>query len=66
MKEPRRPTSGHWRGDTVYFWVNLDVTEGPLVVETTPLSLGVIDDIWFRWATGFGLPGQRNPSAGEK
>lgn len=39
---------------------------GALVVETTPLSLGVIDDIWFRWATGFGLPGQRNPSAGEK
>ncbi len=34
--------------DTVYFWVNLDVTKGPLVVETPPLSLGVIDDMWFQ------------------
>jgi hypothetical protein len=24
--------------DTVYFWVNLDATQGPLVVETPPLS----------------------------
>src|SRR4249919_193913 len=35
--------------DTIYFWVNLDVTKGPIVVETPPLSLGVIDDMWFRW-----------------
>ena len=48
--------------DTVYFWVNLNVTQGPLVVETPPLSLGVIDDIWFRWVTDFGLPG---PDRGE-
>jgi hypothetical protein len=48
--------------DTVYFWINLDVSKGPLVVETPPLSLGVIDDIWFRWVTDFGLPG---PDRGE-
>ena len=42
--------------DTVYFWVNLNVSQGPLVIETPPLSLGVIDDLWFRWVT-FGLPG---------
>jgi hypothetical protein len=48
--------------DTVYFWVNLDATQGPLVVETPPLSLGVIDDMWFRWVTDFGLPG---PDRGE-
>ena len=34
--------------DTVYFWVNLDVTKGPIVVETPPLSLGVVDDMWFQ------------------
>ena len=27
-----------------------------------PLSLGVIDDMWFRWVTDFGLPG---PDRGE-
>ena len=43
--------------DTIYFWVNLDVSKGPLVVETPPMSLGVIDDIWFRWVTDIGLPG---------
>ena len=35
--------------DTIYFWSILDVTKGPIVVETPPLSLGVIDDMWFRW-----------------
>jgi hypothetical protein len=48
--------------DTVYFWVNLDVTKGPLVLETPPMSLGVIDDSWFRWVTDVGLPG---PDRGE-
>jgi hypothetical protein len=48
--------------DTIYFWVNLDVTDGPMVVETPPLSLGVVDDMWFEWITDFGLPG---PDRGE-
>jgi Protein of unknown function (DUF1254) len=42
--------------DTIYFWVNLDVTKGPIVVETPPLALGVVDDMWFQWVTDFGLP----------
>jgi hypothetical protein len=28
--------------DTIYFWVNLNVSQGPLVIATPPLSLGVI------------------------
>src|SRR5271167_138972 len=48
--------------DTIYFWVNLDLSKGPMVVETPPLALGVMDDIWFRWVTDFGLPG---PDRGE-
>ncbi len=43
--------------DTIYFWSNLDVTDGPIVLETPPMSLGVIDDMWFNWVTDFGLPG---------
>ena len=43
--------------DTVYFWVNLDVTNGPIVVETPPRALSVVDDMWFRWVIDFGLPG---------
>jgi hypothetical protein len=48
--------------DTVYFYVNLDATKGPVVVETPPLALGVVDDMWFQWVTDFGLPG---PDRGE-
>jgi hypothetical protein len=48
--------------DTVYFWTVFDVTGGPLVFESPPLCLGVIDDMWFRWVTDVGLPG---PDRGE-
>lgn len=43
--------------DTVYFWSFLDLTPGPLVVETPADTLGVVDDMWFRWISDFGLPG---------
>ncbi|WIX76849.1 DUF1254 domain-containing protein [Amycolatopsis carbonis] len=43
--------------DTVYFWAFLDLSPGPLVVETPADTLGVIDDMWFRWISDFGLPG---------
>ncbi len=50
--------------DTVYFWINLNASDGPLVIETPPMSLGVIDDIWFRWVTDFGLPGPNRDEGG--
>jgi hypothetical protein len=43
--------------DTIYFWTFLDLSNGPLVVQTPADTLGVIDDMWFRWVTDFGLPG---------
>ena len=48
--------------DTVYYLGFLDLTKGPLVVETPPLTLGAFDDMWFRWIVDFGLPG---PDRGE-
>src|SRR5271166_1794208 len=48
--------------DTVYFWTIIDVSKGPVVVETPPLCLGVIDDMWWQWVTDVGLPG---PDRGE-
>ena len=32
------------------------------MLETPPLALGVVDDMWFQWITDFGLPG---PDRGE-
>jgi hypothetical protein len=48
--------------DTIYLWGNLNLSDGPLVVETPPQSLGIFDDFWFRWIGDFGLPG---PDRGE-
>ena len=43
--------------DTVYFWSFQDLSQGPLVVETPADTLGLVDDMWFRWISDFGLPG---------
>jgi hypothetical protein len=48
--------------DTYYFWGYLDLTKGPLVVETPPEALGVFDDMTWKWICDFGLPG---PDRGE-
>lgn len=48
--------------DTYYFWGYLDLTKGPLVVETPPGALGIFDDMTWKWMGDFGLPG---PDRGE-
>jgi hypothetical protein len=48
--------------DTVYFLGFMDLTRGPMVLQTPPMALGTIDDMWFRWVIDFGLPG---PDRGE-
>ncbi len=48
--------------DTVYFVGMLDLTNGPMVLETPPKALGTLDDFWWRWVTDFGAPG---PDRGE-
>ncbi len=48
--------------DTVYFVGALDLSKGPMVLETPPRALGTLDDAWWRWVTDFGVPG---PDRGE-
>ncbi len=48
--------------DTVYFVGMVDLANGPMVVETPPLALGIFDDMWWQWVIDFGLPG---PDRGE-
>jgi hypothetical protein len=43
--------------DTIYFLATIDVSKGPMVVETPPDTLGLFDDLWFRWVIDFGVPG---------
>jgi hypothetical protein len=51
--------------DTVYFWGYLDLSKGPLVVEVPPESLGIFDDMWFRWILDFGAAGPDRGQGGK-
>lgn len=48
--------------DTYYMWSYLDLTKGPLVIETPPGALGIFDDMTWKWIGDFGFPG---PDRGE-
>lgn len=48
--------------DTIYVMGALDLTKGPMVLETPPKFLGAVQDAWFRWVIDLGLPG---PDRGE-
>ena len=41
----------------IYVFQWLDLKDGPLVMETPPNVLGIIDDHWFRYVTDFGNAG---------
>ena len=43
--------------DTVYFLAFVDLSDGPVVIDVPPESLGLINDMWFRWVIDVGLPG---------
>ncbi len=38
--------------DTIYVVGALDLTKGPMVLETAPGFLGAVQDYWFRWVVG--------------
>ena len=43
--------------DTIYVMGSLDLTRGPMVIETPPRFLGAVQDAWFRWVIDLGVPG---------
>lgn len=51
--------------DTYYFWSYVDLTKGPMVVETPPGALGIFDDMWWKWISDFGLPGADRGEGGK-
>jgi hypothetical protein len=50
--------------DTYYYMSFIDLSNGPVIVETPVDALGVIDDMWFNWVTDFGLPGSDRGEGG--
>jgi hypothetical protein len=51
--------------DTIYVVGFLDLTKGPMVLETAPGFLGAIQDYWFRWIIDIGLPGPDHGEGGK-
>ena len=51
--------------DTIYFWGNVDLSNGPLIFETPAMVLGLFNDFWFRWIGDFGLAGPDKGQGGK-
>ena len=50
---------------TPYTWIWIDLHQGPLVVEAPPMTLGMIDDFWFRYVTDIGVVGPDKGKGGK-
>jgi hypothetical protein len=51
--------------NTVYSFIWLDTSKGPLVVEIPPKVLGLIDDMWYRWVADVGITGADRGEGGK-
>ena len=51
--------------ETVYNFTWLDLKEGPLVIESPPNVLGIIDDFWFRYVGDLGNAGPDKGKGGK-
>ena len=51
--------------NTVYSFIWLDTSKGPLVVEIPPKVLGLNDDMWYRWVADVGLTGADRGKGGK-
>ena len=48
----------------VYSFMWIDLKDGPMVMETPPNVLGIVDDFWFRYLTDFGNAGDDKGKGG--
>jgi hypothetical protein len=51
--------------ESIYSMMWLDSSKGPLVIETAPNVLGIIDDHWFRYVADFGNAGPDKGKGGK-
>ena len=51
--------------NTVYNWLWIDVTNGPLVLEVPPGVLGAINGMWQHWVTDIGITGPDKGKGGK-
>jgi hypothetical protein len=51
--------------ESIYGWDWLNLKDGPMVMETPPRVLGVVDDFWFRYVADFGMVGPDKGQGGK-
>ncbi len=51
--------------ETIYCWMWLDLRDGPLVIESPPNILGLINDFWFNYVTDIGNAGPDRGKGGK-
>ena len=51
--------------ESVYVMAWLDLKNGPIVVESPPNTLGLVDDFWFHYVTDLGLAGPDQGKGGK-
>ena len=50
---------------TPYTWIWINLHDGPLVVEVPPMTLGMIDDFWFKYVADIGIVGPDKGKGGK-
>ncbi len=51
--------------ESIYALAWLDLKNGPIVIESPPNTLGLIDDFWFRYVTDLGIAGPDKGKGGK-
>jgi hypothetical protein len=51
--------------NTIYNFIWIDTHKGPVVLEVPPMSLGAIDNSWYRWVTDIGVTGPDKGKGGK-
>ena len=51
--------------NTIYNFIWIDTHQGPVVMEIPPMSLGAIDDFWYRWVADVGITGPDKGKGGK-
>jgi hypothetical protein len=51
--------------DSIYATAWIDLKNGPIVIETPPNTLGIVDDFWFRYVADLGNAGPDNGKGGK-
>jgi len=51
--------------NTIYNFIWIDTHKGPVVLEVPPMSLGAVDNFWYRWVTDIGITGPDKGKGGK-